>query len=194
MVVPINRILCVCFRRCARSNGKKLGSLHPSPRPSPRPTTATLEVKFERLYNQVRSHFAAEKQRRHVSSSTTPLRPIVTRHKVPCRDMLRVYKNSHLRLPYWKSCCMSYTGHLSQTAGLALPLEQAEDVALADGALDVADDGTCRVVNELHAYLSAPAQKQRSKPSVSASVEQKEHNKLIFKTWQSTNEVTPNRT
>jgi hypothetical protein len=42
---------------------------------------------------------------------------------------------------------------LTQAAGLALPLKQAEDVALAARALDVADDGTVRVVEELHAHL-----------------------------------------
>lgn len=44
-------------------------------------------------------------------------------------------------------------GALSQTASLALPLQEAEDVALADGALDVTDDRTGRVVQELHANL-----------------------------------------
>lgn len=53
----------------------------------------------------------------------------------------------------WSACCILQTGRLSQTAGLALPLEQAEDVTLADGALDVADDGTGRVVQEFHAHL-----------------------------------------
>lgn len=42
---------------------------------------------------------------------------------------------------------------LSQTARFALPLEEAEDVALAHGALNVADDGTGRVVQEFHAHL-----------------------------------------
>lgn len=44
---------------------------------------------------------------------------------------------------------------LSQTASLALPLKEAEDVTLANGALHVADDGASRVIQELHAYLSS---------------------------------------
>ena len=43
---------------------------------------------------------------------------------------------------------------LAQAAGLTLPLEQAQDVALAHGSLHVADDGTRRVVDELDADLS----------------------------------------
>ena len=42
---------------------------------------------------------------------------------------------------------------LSQTPGLTLGLEQAENVVLADWALDVADDGTGLVVHELDAAL-----------------------------------------
>jgi hypothetical protein len=42
---------------------------------------------------------------------------------------------------------------LSQTPGLALRLEQAENVVLADRALDVADDGAGLVVHELDTAL-----------------------------------------
>jgi hypothetical protein len=42
---------------------------------------------------------------------------------------------------------------LSQAAGLAFGLEQAQDVVLADRALDVTDDGTALVVHELDANL-----------------------------------------
>ena len=42
---------------------------------------------------------------------------------------------------------------LAQAAGLTLPLEQAQDVALTHGSLHVADDRTRRVVDELDADL-----------------------------------------
>ncbi|RUS25545.1 hypothetical protein BC938DRAFT_471993 [Jimgerdemannia flammicorona] len=42
----------------------------------------------------------------------------------------------------------------TQATGLALRLEQAQDVVLADGALNVADNGTGGVVHELDADLS----------------------------------------
>jgi hypothetical protein len=42
---------------------------------------------------------------------------------------------------------------LAEATGLALPLEEGEDVAVADRALDVADDGAVRVVEELDADL-----------------------------------------
>lgn len=41
----------------------------------------------------------------------------------------------------------------SQTAGFALPLEKAEDVALTHGALHVANDRPGGVIQELHADL-----------------------------------------
>ena len=54
----------------------------------------------------------------------------------------------------------SYTKYivsLPKTTGLALPLEKAEDVSLADGSLDVTDDGTSAhsagIVHELNADL-----------------------------------------
>jgi len=43
---------------------------------------------------------------------------------------------------------------LSETACLSLGLEQNENVTLADGSLDVADDGAGGVVQELNADLS----------------------------------------
>lgn len=43
----------------------------------------------------------------------------------------------------------------AQPPGLALGLEQGEDIALAHRALHVADDGAARVVHELHAHLRA---------------------------------------
>jgi len=42
---------------------------------------------------------------------------------------------------------------LTQSPGLALRLEQGQDVSLADRALDVADDAAVRVVEELDAHL-----------------------------------------
>jgi hypothetical protein len=42
---------------------------------------------------------------------------------------------------------------LSQTPGLTLGFEEAENVVLADWALDVADDGTGLVVHELDTAL-----------------------------------------
>lgn len=42
---------------------------------------------------------------------------------------------------------------LSQSAGLALGLEEAQDVVLADGSLDVTDDRSGRVVEEHNADL-----------------------------------------
>jgi len=42
---------------------------------------------------------------------------------------------------------------LSEAAGLALGLEEAEDVIDANWALDVADDGTGLVVHKLYADL-----------------------------------------
>jgi hypothetical protein len=41
----------------------------------------------------------------------------------------------------------------TQPTCLSLPLEKGEGVSLADGALDVPDDGSLGVVDELHAYL-----------------------------------------
>lgn len=43
--------------------------------------------------------------------------------------------------------------HLSETAGFALGLEEAEDVVFADGSLDVTDDGAGLIVHELDADL-----------------------------------------
>ena len=52
------------------------------------------------------------------------------------------------------TCAVSaHVARLSETAGLTLPLHEAEDVALADGSLDVTDDGPGRVVEELDADL-----------------------------------------
>lgn len=55
----------------------------------------------------------------------------------------------------------SYTKYvisLPKTTSLAFPLEKAEDVSLADGSLDVTDDGTSAhsagIVHELNADLS----------------------------------------
>lgn len=42
---------------------------------------------------------------------------------------------------------------LSEAPGLALGLEQCEEVALADGAFDVTDDGAVGVVEKLDAHL-----------------------------------------
>lgn len=41
----------------------------------------------------------------------------------------------------------------SETARLAFPFEEAEDVTLANRALYVADDGSRRVIQELHTHL-----------------------------------------
>ena len=46
-----------------------------------------------------------------------------------------------------RRCC------LSQSAGLTLRLEQAQDVVLTDWALDVTDDASGLVVHELNANL-----------------------------------------
>lgn len=43
---------------------------------------------------------------------------------------------------------------LPQPAGFALPLKKSQDVTLADGTLDVADDGTAGFVHELNLNLS----------------------------------------
>jgi len=43
--------------------------------------------------------------------------------------------------------------NLSQSAGLTLRLEEAQDVVLTDWALDVTDDGTGGLVNELDTDL-----------------------------------------
>merc|ERR1719409_1856965 len=51
---------------------------------------------------------------------------------------------------------------LAEPPRLALPLQQAEDVALAHGALDVADDGAVRVVDELDADLGHVARVARA--------------------------------
>jgi hypothetical protein len=48
---------------------------------------------------------------------------------------------------------ISFWWILTETAGLALRLEQAKDVVNADWALDVADDGAGGVVHELDADL-----------------------------------------
>ena len=49
---------------------------------------------------------------------------------------------------------MSWTeSYLPQPPGLTLPLEQHEDVALADRALHIPDDRARRVVKELNANL-----------------------------------------
>lgn len=42
---------------------------------------------------------------------------------------------------------------LSESSGLTLGLEQAQDVVLTDGSLDVSDDATGLVVHELDANL-----------------------------------------
>ena len=44
-------------------------------------------------------------------------------------------------------CC------LPEAAGLTLPLKKSEDVTLADGSLDVADDRTAGLVHELNLHL-----------------------------------------
>lgn len=43
--------------------------------------------------------------------------------------------------------------HLAEAAGLALCLQQGQDVAFSDRALDIADDGAAGVVHELHTDL-----------------------------------------
>jgi len=48
---------------------------------------------------------------------------------------------------------VNWWGFLTETAGLTLGLEQAEDVVNLDWALDVTDDGTGSVVHELDADL-----------------------------------------
>lgn len=48
-------------------------------------------------------------------------------------------------------CCAK---RLSESSGLTLGLHEAENVVLADGALDVTDDGTGGVVDELNTDLS----------------------------------------
>lgn len=44
--------------------------------------------------------------------------------------------------------------HLTETTGLALRLEQDEDIALTDWALNVTDDRTVGLIHELDADLS----------------------------------------
>jgi hypothetical protein len=55
---------------------------------------------------------------------------------------------------------------LPQTSGLALPLEQAQNVILLDGALDVADDGAGRIVEKLNTNLSNRASVSSSAKNV----------------------------
>ena len=43
--------------------------------------------------------------------------------------------------------------HLTQPAGLALPLEEAQNVTLSAGSLDVADNAAVVIIKELHADL-----------------------------------------
>jgi hypothetical protein len=53
--------------------------------------------------------------------------------------------------------------NLSESTGFALGLEQGENVAFTDGALDVTDDGPIgRVVDELHAHLGALSLRARA--------------------------------
>eukprot|EP00002_Diphylleia_rotans_P034467 TRINITY_DN7409_c0_g1_i2.p1 TRINITY_DN7409_c0_g1~~TRINITY_DN7409_c0_g1_i2.p1 ORF type:complete len:123 (-),score=18.86 TRINITY_DN7409_c0_g1_i2:55-423(-) len=49
--------------------------------------------------------------------------------------------------------CPNNTANLSEASGFALGLEEGEDISLADGALDVADDGAVGVVEEVDADL-----------------------------------------
>lgn len=51
---------------------------------------------------------------------------------------------------------MGILAFLSKATGFTLSFEKGENVSLADGALDVADDGAVRrVVDELDAHLGA---------------------------------------
>jgi hypothetical protein len=53
-----------------------------------------------------------------------------------------------------KNNLLNIKKNLSQSAGLTLRLHEAEDIVLTDGTLDVSDDRTGLVVNELNADLS----------------------------------------
>ncbi len=53
-----------------------------------------------------------------------------------------------------KKQLVEYKKNLSQSASLTLRLHEAEDIVLTDGTLDVSDDRTRLVVNELNTDLS----------------------------------------
>lgn len=53
-----------------------------------------------------------------------------------------------------KNNLLNIKKNLSQSASLTLRLHEAEDIVLTDGTLDVSDDRTRLVVNELNTDLS----------------------------------------
>lgn len=184
LLVEINRGYFLAWRACSQAHRQKPDLQHPTDRPSPRPTTATPKVR--RLQNSTAASCAAGKEAAKASSCDhyTPSRSHIldtTRGHQAARDARWLLKAPPLRRltvkagdwcrAEWSCCLFQYVGRLSQTAGLALPLEQAEDVALANRTLDVADDGAGRVVQELHTHLPVKHQKQRDvrAPSVNRS-------------------------
>jgi hypothetical protein len=74
---------------------------------------------------------------------------------------------AYLRRPWFAP--LHSSAHLAQSARLTLGLEEHEDVALADGALHVADDAAVDLVHELDAHLHEQHSAQQRTPHARAS-------------------------